>query len=1046
MSSKRATDNSVIILSGAGGKKIGFDAEYRIYEGLPIAYQAIDPEGRILHVNKSWSALMGYSREEAVGKVFDDILTPESLRAFEDRADSLVESGQLTGCRLEMVRGDETHVHVVMDCTAASDSKGRLRHIHCFLFDVTEYVDETRRLTDNLTKYQIMVDTQVEAVCRWRPDTTLTFVNEGYCKSFGKAKDELVGTKWIELVPEDSRSEVADFYRSLAKDPRTYTYEHKVIGAGGRIRWQQWTDTPVFEGGRFVGFQSVGRDVTERKLAEEALRESEDKYRSIFDNALVGIFKSTVEGKLVEVNPAMARMFGYESPKQMLEEVTDTREQLYVPPESRDRMFDLLYESGGNLSGLEVTFRRRDGSVFTVNANVSMLEDGKGNPSHIEGFIEDITERKLLQQVLRDNEEKFRGVFEESPVGIALYDSQGRLVEANKSCLRIFGVENVSEIMGFRLLEDPNLAGERKEKLLSGLAVKFDLRYDFERVREQRLYETKRTGYADLELFIKPLSAEEDEQVRGYVVFIRDVTESRKAVESLTESEEKYRTSFQALSKAEEELRGRVLSLESQLAGKAGEAARLGKELDETRSKLHLTAEELQRAGEGIRGRDEELGRTRADLQRTSEGLRAKDEELAKAYDELRVASEESATHVRANEELQKERDSLLSANRKLEKDCADYSTQVLERGEELDKTKAELQRTSEGLRLKDEELAKAYGELRGANEEAASQVKVCEELQTAVASLASENDGFKREVSESKSRLQEMDELARAKEKLEHMVQERDGELARAKEKLEHMVQERDGELAQAEEGIRNLQAELERVSEELGACKGDLQSTDERLALVDRENARLHGEFETTKAQTVEVVREKDDELKKTAAELEKTRGEAERERKAKEELLKNKAHLEGELRKKDEELAGARTEFNDSLKSKDGELAKTAGELQRTAKARDELHRIRVSLEGQLKTKNEELGSARDELHSLREDMEALVKSKNEDLAKVYQEFTKTRAELEGKIREKVHEIERLTEDVRKDKPVPGGKPKQQTLLPDSDETASGEDSDG
>jgi len=136
---------------------------------------------------------------------------------------------------------------------------------------------EQDRMADALLKgeahYRDMVEAQADAVCRWLPDTSLTFVNEGYCRFFGRTREELLGKQWLSLVPEHSRQSVREFCESLAATPKAYVYEHEMIGADGHVYWQEWSACPIRDDqARVVEFQSVGRDITERKRREEALR------------------------------------------------------------------------------------------------------------------------------------------------------------------------------------------------------------------------------------------------------------------------------------------------------------------------------------------------------------------------------------------------------------------------------------------------------------------------------------------------------------------------------------------------------------------------------------------------------------------------------------------------------------------------------------------------------------------------------------------------------------------------------------------------------
>jgi len=137
-------------------------------------------------------------------------------------------------------------------------------------------VEEKRQaeeaLRESEERYRAIVEDQTELICRFLPDGTLIFVNEAYCRYFGKKREELIGSSFMPLVLDEDREFVADQFASLAPENPVVTYEHRVILPDGQIRWQQWTDRAIFdEQGRFVEFQSVGRDITEQVRAEEQL-------------------------------------------------------------------------------------------------------------------------------------------------------------------------------------------------------------------------------------------------------------------------------------------------------------------------------------------------------------------------------------------------------------------------------------------------------------------------------------------------------------------------------------------------------------------------------------------------------------------------------------------------------------------------------------------------------------------------------------------------------------------------------------------------------
>jgi PAS domain S-box-containing protein len=136
-------------------------------------------------------------------------------------------------------------------------------------------------------------------------------------------------------------------------------------------------------------------------------RRAEEKYRSIFENSVEGIFQTTVEGRFVTANPALARMFGYDSPEQLLENISDIGEQLYVDPERRAE-FDRLIRRDGFVSGFEIQMYRTDGSVMWASASARAVRDDEGAVIAFEGTVEDITERKQAEQALREIREAER--------------------------------------------------------------------------------------------------------------------------------------------------------------------------------------------------------------------------------------------------------------------------------------------------------------------------------------------------------------------------------------------------------------------------------------------------------------------------------------------------------------------------------------------------------------------------------------------------------------------------------------------------------------
>lgn len=163
----------------------------------------------------------------------------------------------------------------------------------------------------------------------------------------------------------------------------------------------EMTVTPIVKDGRGInGTVHVARDITQRKRAHEALKESEEKYRGIFENSVVGLFQSTPQGRFISVNPTMARMLGYASPEELVSSISDIATQLYVNPQERQRCQQLI-GAMGHVENYKFKVRRRDNSQIWVSESTRAHVDQDGDIILYEGIVIDITEQKKLEEQLR---------------------------------------------------------------------------------------------------------------------------------------------------------------------------------------------------------------------------------------------------------------------------------------------------------------------------------------------------------------------------------------------------------------------------------------------------------------------------------------------------------------------------------------------------------------------------------------------------------------------------------------------------------------------
>jgi two-component system cell cycle sensor histidine kinase/response regulator CckA len=237
-------------------------------------------------------------------------------------------------------------------------------------------------------------------------DQQITFISDYIEQMLGYSVGEWLTTPELSLQimnPEDRErvnreSNLA--YQSGEKDRA----EFRLIAKNGRSVWVE-THSAVIkdEKGNAIGRRGVTIDITERKQAGEALRETEAKYRSIFENAVEGIFQSTPAGRYVAANPAMARILGYSSPEEFIAERTFFHADNYVNSDTRDALTTLFAEQG-LVTGFECEVYRKDGSKISMVQNVRAIYDEQGKLLHYEGSIEDVTESRLLESQLRQSQ------------------------------------------------------------------------------------------------------------------------------------------------------------------------------------------------------------------------------------------------------------------------------------------------------------------------------------------------------------------------------------------------------------------------------------------------------------------------------------------------------------------------------------------------------------------------------------------------------------------------------------------------------------------
>jgi len=246
--------------------------------------------------------------------------------------------------------------------------------------------------------YLNLIENQPYMVCRWLPDTTLIYINKAYAKFYGYKKEELIRKKWITFVPKNSRKKIIEFYNCLVNNPKKVAYEYKVIRADGSERWIQWYDIPIVDKNkRLIEFQSFGRDVTDRKIAVESLRLSEEKCRKIFNLSPIPIIITELKtGAFYDVNKAFLKMFEYKKSEIIN---NSTLNIIWKSREKRKYFLNQLRKKG-HVYNMEVSAQTKTGKPIE-HLIFSELINIEGKPFILTAAIDISESQKQKEEILK---------------------------------------------------------------------------------------------------------------------------------------------------------------------------------------------------------------------------------------------------------------------------------------------------------------------------------------------------------------------------------------------------------------------------------------------------------------------------------------------------------------------------------------------------------------------------------------------------------------------------------------------------------------------
>ncbi len=493
------------------------EEQYRVLvEAAPFPVVISRPEdGVVLYLNQMASDLFKVPPKDWVRlKARDYYYDPADRDLFTRQ---LAEDGFVRDhyTHLKDARGEEFWVLLSANMI---DFNGE-RAVCSAFNDVSELTYALDRMQESEVKYRTLFDNANDAIFLIDIDKDAYIdCNHKALTTFRCSKEDIIGQTPYILSPlfqpdgcGSVEKGIALGKAALSGKPQFFEWRHSRMDGS---RFDAEVSLSHVEIGKERLLQGIVRDVSERKEAEQKLRSSEEKYRSIFDNAVEGIFQSTPEGTYIAANPALARMYGYDSPQELMDTITDIGKEQYMNPLDRSK-FKALLEARGRIEGFEVGIYTKHRQKVWVSMSARAAKDREGTTLFYEGFAEDITRRKAMEGALRESEERYRTFIDSTSDMVFLKDDRFRNIIMNKKLLKFSG-KSEDEVIGRTDFEFMPPESAKIARLTDVKAIESSTIVISEQTIGDRIYETRK------------FPVKLGENVNGVGGFIRDITEQKR--------------------------------------------------------------------------------------------------------------------------------------------------------------------------------------------------------------------------------------------------------------------------------------------------------------------------------------------------------------------------------------------------------------------------------------------------------------------------------------------------------------------------------------
>ncbi|MCB9146110.1 MAG: PAS domain S-box protein [Anaerolineales bacterium] len=371
-----------------------------LYDKAPIGYHSLDENGRIITVNQTHSDWLGYAREELIGQHVTNFLTPQSHEKFKVSFTAFLENGRINNSEMDFIRKDGSILPALVNAVAITDQHGNYLMSRSTIMDNSERKKAEMALKQSEETYRALFESANDAILIIGLDHTIMNANANCSRILGYSIQELVGKKTSELLPPDELGDSLEKTNRLLRGESLPIYERRLIRQDGGVVETEINLSLVRDEEGYPKFiQSVIREITARKQAENALRESEEQNRLLFEEAPDAMVLFNRSGRVVQINHAVEAISGISGSKIIGNMIT----KLGILPQDlvkalSDTKVD-PFENKGKFAQLDFQLSPDDGEKRHINARIYAL-NLHGEPHYL-ASMHDVTLRKRAEEAMQ---------------------------------------------------------------------------------------------------------------------------------------------------------------------------------------------------------------------------------------------------------------------------------------------------------------------------------------------------------------------------------------------------------------------------------------------------------------------------------------------------------------------------------------------------------------------------------------------------------------------------------------------------------------------